>query len=287
MAGCQLVGNSVFYGTERRNCHCQLVKFSGVPLFYPLLNVPLTNISASLSNEGPPDGYRKNVGIYIYSVEDIYSKHLANASGNIVVHRKAFRWDVMHVNISAQLSRVCVMQGGANKGEDLRKAAMRELREETGVTSAEFLAEAPYWLTYDFPIKVKDKLNRRWGTNYKGQAQKWFLFKFTGNEEEINLLGDGSEKPEFKEWSWRLPEQVVELAVDFKKPVYEQVLKVFSPYFSSDADKKQCLTKNERNGGTIHKQTTKRSSTKNKPNGGKKIHKQTKRCSTSLQGQVL
>ncbi|OMO68575.1 hypothetical protein COLO4_29581 [Corchorus olitorius] len=143
-------------------------------------------------------------------------------------------------------------QGGANKGEDLRKAAIRELREETGVTSAEFIAEAPYWLTYDFPSKAKTRLKRRWGTNYKGQAQKWFLFKFTGTEEEINLLGDGSEKPEFKEWSWRLPEQVVELAVDFKKPVYEQVLKVFSPYFSSEADEEH-TAEYKPNGVAVHK----------------------------------
>ncbi|XVF07550.1 hypothetical protein REPUB_Repub06bG0148700 [Reevesia pubescens] len=137
-------------------------------------------------------------------------------------------------------------QGGANNGEDLRKTSMRELREETVSHQLNFLQRhAPYWLTYDFPIKVKNKLNRTWGINYKGQAQKWFLFKFTGNEEEINLLGDGSEKLEFKEWSWRLPEQVVELAVDFKKPVYEQVLQVFSPYFSLDADEEQHSTKNE------------------------------------------
>lgn len=104
-----------------------------------------------------------------------------------------------------------------------------------------------------------------------------FLFKFTGKEEEINLLGDGSEKPEFKEWSWMFPEQVLELvhkpyctiilflvfddfhifggsvlflpnllkpfleqAVDFKRPVYEQVLKVFSPYFLVDSDEGKC-----------------------------------------------
>ncbi|XVF07544.1 hypothetical protein REPUB_Repub06bG0148200 [Reevesia pubescens] len=219
MAGCQLVGNSMFYGygTERRNCPCHLGKFSGVSLYYRLLKIPSTSISASLSIEGPPDGYRKNVGIC-----------LVNPSKKILTTSRIFILNTWQMP-----------QGGANNGEDLRKAAMRELREETGVTSAEFLAEAPYWLTYDLPIKVKNKLNCRWRTNYKGQAQKWFLFKFTGNKEEINLLGDGSEKPEFKEWSWRLPEQVVELAVDFKKPVYEQVLQVFSPYFSLDADEEQ------------------------------------------------
>lgn len=57
-----------------------------------------------------------------------------------------------------------------------------------------------------------------------------FLLKFTGKEEEINLLGDGSEKPEFGEWSWMTPEQIVEHAVDFKKPVYNKVLEVFTPY---------------------------------------------------------
>ncbi|XP_031254375.1 nudix hydrolase 27, chloroplastic-like isoform X2 [Pistacia vera] len=75
--------------------------------------------------------------------------------------------------VNASNSLCHFVQGGADEGEDLRNAAIRELREESGVTSTEFLAETPYWLTYDFPLTVKDRLNRCWGTNYKGQAQKW------------------------------------------------------------------------------------------------------------------
>ncbi|KAH9674368.1 Nudix hydrolase 27 [Citrus sinensis] len=214
MAVTGVSGNSLFYRVVVSQSYpTKLVKFASVPLeLQQLPRKPLccscddssSSLSSftALSTETPPDGYRRNVGIC-----------LINSS----------------------------KKGGADEGEDLINAALRELREETGVTSAEFLAETPYWLTYDFPLKVKQKLNRRWGTNYKGQAQKWFLFKFTGKEEEINLLGDGSEKPEFNEWKWMFPEQVLERAVDFKKPVYEQVLKIFSPYILTDADERNCF----------------------------------------------
>ncbi|KAL0743990.1 hypothetical protein Bca4012_085503 [Brassica carinata] len=120
--------------------------------------------------------------------------------------------------------------GGIDEGEDPRVAVMRELKEETGVHSAEIIAEAPHWITYDFPPDVREKLKVRWGTDWKGQAQKWFLLKFTGKDEEINLLGDGTEQPEFGEWSWVSPDQLVDLAVDFKKPVYKEVVSAFASH---------------------------------------------------------
>ncbi|KNA06985.1 hypothetical protein SOVF_176030 [Spinacia oleracea] len=158
--------------------------------------------------ESPPEGYRRNVGIC-----------LINPS------KKIFAASRIDIPDSWQMP-----QGGIDKGEDPQNAAIRELREETGVTSVEVLAEVPYWLAYDYPPDVREKLSRRWGSNWKGQAQKWFLLKLVGSEDEINLLGDGTEKAEFGKWEWMTPEEVVEHAVDFKKHVIEEVMKAFAPH---------------------------------------------------------
>ncbi|PWA97672.1 nudix hydrolase [Artemisia annua] len=184
-------------------------KYSSKPNLFTKL--PLTRrrtVVTSSSMEAPPVGYRRNVGICLINSE-----------------KKIFSASRLDIPDSWQMP-----QGGVDEGEDPRAAAIRELREETGVTSAEILMEAPHWLTYDFPPHVREKLKRQWGSDWKGQAQKWFLFKLTGKDEEINLLGDGTEKPEFGEWAWMSPEQVIERAVDFKKPVYEKVIDAFSPH---------------------------------------------------------
>ncbi|KAI4373100.1 hypothetical protein MLD38_011263 [Melastoma candidum] len=163
--------------------------------------------------ESPPEGYRKDVGICLIKPE-----------------KKVFGARRPDIPDAWQMP-----QGGIDDDEDPMVAALRELREETGVVSAELMAEVPFWLTYDFPPDVREKLAIRWGKGWKGQAQKWFLLKFTGKEEEVNLLGDGTEKPEFGDWAWMKPDELIDRAVDFKKTVYQQVFSVFAPHFS-DSD---------------------------------------------------
>nr|XP_042955305.1 nudix hydrolase 26, chloroplastic [Carya illinoinensis]KAG2672448.1 hypothetical protein I3760_13G042100 [Carya illinoinensis]KAG6630770.1 hypothetical protein CIPAW_13G043300 [Carya illinoinensis]KAG6680445.1 hypothetical protein I3842_13G043200 [Carya illinoinensis] len=178
-------------------------------LFFPSsspISVKFSSLSSSM--ESPPEGYRRNVGVCLINPD-----------------KKIFSASRLDIPSAWQMP-----QGGIDEGEDPRTAVIRELREETGVNSAEITAEVPYWLTYDFPPEVREKLKQQWGSDWKGQAQKWFLLKFNGKDEEINLLGDGTEKAEFGEWSWMSPEQIVELAVDFKKPVYKEVMTAFAPY---------------------------------------------------------
>ncbi len=114
-------------------------------------------------------------------------------------------------------------QGGIDKHEAPEAAARRELFEETGVRSVEVIGKTKDWIYYDLPIEaVGIALKGR----YRGQRQKWFAMRFTGEEQEINLQLDG-QKPEFDAWRWATATEVLNLIVAFKRPAYEAVLSEF------------------------------------------------------------
>jgi putative (di)nucleoside polyphosphate hydrolase len=116
-------------------------------------------------------------------------------------------------------------QGGVDPGEDTWAAAKRELIEETNVRSVEKIAEVPEWLTYDIPRTVA---GRAWKGRYRGQKQKWFAIRFTGRDDEINVVSPAGHKQEFIAWRWEPMKNLPNLIVPFKRPVYERVVEVFS-----------------------------------------------------------
>jgi len=115
-------------------------------------------------------------------------------------------------------------QGGIDKGEELRTAALRELAEETGVLEAQvtLIAQTREELLYDLPDELMGKL---WKGRYRGQRQHWFLGRFSGSDEDIRL--DAHDPPEFCDWKWVEPKQLPDLIVPFKKRVYRAVLEEF------------------------------------------------------------
>ena len=114
-------------------------------------------------------------------------------------------------------------QGGIDGDEDPQSAAYRELLEETGIEqeNVKFLATSSKWLLYDLP---EDLIPKLWDGKYRGQKQKWFLFKFLGTNRDINI---STEHPEFSSWKWIPKENLLEEIVPFKKSVYESVLREF------------------------------------------------------------
>jgi putative (di)nucleoside polyphosphate hydrolase len=121
------------------------------------------------------------------------------------------------------LKRWQMPQGGIDKGEDPEAAARRELYEETGIRSVEILGQSKGWIYYDL---APEDLGIALGGKYRGQRQRWFAMRFTGDEQEIDLLAHGH-KPEFDDWRWATAGEVLDLIVDFKRPVYEAVLAEF------------------------------------------------------------
>lgn len=113
-------------------------------------------------------------------------------------------------------------QGGIDAGESPREAAMRELHEEIGTDRAEILAEHPDWLKYDLPPEISARI---WGGKYRGQTQKWFALRFTGQDSDIRL--DLHQPQEFETWRWEDIDRLPALVVGFKRDIYEAVAAAF------------------------------------------------------------
>ncbi len=118
-------------------------------------------------------------------------------------------------------------QGGVDKGETPGEAALRELWEETGVPAelVKIETETESWLRYDLP---HDLVPNIWKGRYRGQEQKWFLMRFLGRDDQIDIA---TEHPEFSTWKWTAADQLVSQIVPFKREVYEKVLAEFSDHF--------------------------------------------------------
>tara|TARA_Y100000590_G_scaffold290232_1_gene326676 strand:+ start:5395 stop:5871 length:477 start_codon:yes stop_codon:yes gene_type:complete len=108
-------------------------------------------------------------------------------------------------------------QGGIDKDEDFFEAAKRELKEETGIKSIKLIKELDGWLEYDLP---KNLLGKVWNGKYRGQKQKWYIMKFIGKKDEINIK---TEKQEFLDWKWIEPSMLPDVAVHFKINLYKKI----------------------------------------------------------------
>ncbi len=114
-------------------------------------------------------------------------------------------------------------QGGIETGESPRAAALRELREEIGTDRAEIVAESAEWRRYELPPDLAPRL---WGGGYRGQEQKWFLLRFLGADEEIDIE---TADPEFRAWRWAPLRDLPDLIVPFKRDLYIRLITEFAP----------------------------------------------------------
>ncbi len=154
--------------------------------------------------------YRPNVGVALF-----------NAAGQVLIARR-FKDDGPEIVLPGLEWQM--PQGGIDENEDPRKAVFRELWEETGVTRADYLAETD-WMTYEFP--PYDGPPHRLAL-FRGQRQKWFALRFTGDESEIDpITPRNGQEPEFDAWRWERLDNVASLVVPFRKDIYEAVAKEF------------------------------------------------------------
>ncbi|WP_267396227.1 MULTISPECIES: RNA pyrophosphohydrolase [unclassified Sphingomonas] len=146
---------------------------------------------------------------------------LINAQGQVFVGQR----------IDTTVEAWQMPQGGIDPGEEAATAAIRELGEETGVApdKVELIAVAPDELFYDLPADLVGKV---WHGKWRGQRQRWFLFRFLGEDSDVNIATD---HPEFRAWRWSDPADLPAMIVPFKKTLYEQILAAFAPQLGAAA----------------------------------------------------
>ncbi len=153
--------------------------------------------------------YRPNVGAVLF-----------NHAGLVLAARRA-----ASANIEAPTGAWQLPQGGIDEGEDPRIAVLRELAEEIGTGRATIIGEHDTWLTYDLPPHLIGVALRG---QYRGQRQRWFALRFTGQDSDIRL--DLDPHPEFDAWRWVKLTDLPDLAVPFKRPIYEILVSSFARF---------------------------------------------------------
>lgn len=144
---------------------------------------------------------------------------LLNSSNKVWIGRRAMKRSVQQDEPGSWQ----MPQGGIDKGEDPLPAALRELEEETGISDVEVIGQTEDWLTYDLPDHLVGKALKG---KYCGQKQKWFAMRYLGDDSAIDL--SKAEDDEFDDWRWEDAAQLPGLIVEFKRPVYEEVVKHFA-----------------------------------------------------------
>lgn len=146
------------------------------------------------------------------------------AVGIILLNSARLVWVGRRFGLTAEAWQM--PQGGIDAGETAEAAALRELAEETGVTSdlAEIIAVSRGWHQYDVPPEMT-KL--AWGGRYKGQRQKWYVMRFHGHDSAIDIA---TAEPEFSEWRWSPAADLTRHIVDFKRPLYAALIEEFSAF---------------------------------------------------------